>query len=244
MEAGEGRSGWQSYIPSWMTLLLVLAGCATSRAPIERAFRTPPTQTTQATASAVAYVVNCPDVVALEITTRPELSGRHEIGPDGRIDLPSFGRLRIEGFTVAEVARLVADALAVPPVSVRVQVVDYRSQHIMLIGQVVGAQRVVPFQGPETVFEVLRRTGGITPGAAPDEVYVIRSHLAEGQPPEVFRIDLKAIALGQDLRTNITLQPLDEVVVGQTRRCALDLCMPPWLRPFFETVCGMRKQEN
>jgi polysaccharide export outer membrane protein len=179
-------------------------------------------------------------VLDLAVDRHPELSGKHKIGPDGRIDVGSAGRLRVEGLTVPEIARNLAEVMTVPPDWVHLHVAEYASQEIYLIGQVTGLQRAVPYQGPETVLDLLRRVGGITPGAAPDEVYVVRSHLAEGRSPEVFRVDLRALVLGQDLRTNVYVQPLDQIFVGETRKFSLAKCMPPWLRPAYEAICGIR----
>lgn len=241
MEAGEDRAGWESWRGLWLTLTLLLGGCATSRGPIERALQRQDPPPAQAVQFAEAYTVNCPDVLAIEVETRPELSGHREVGPDGRIQLGTLGRLRVEGQTVAEVSRRLADAVDVSAAWVRVEVADYQSQHLYLLGQVMGQQRVVPYQGPETVLDLLRRIGGITPGAAPDEVYVIRAHIAEGQPPQVFRVDLHAILFNQDQRTNIELQPQDQILVGESSQFSLVKCIPPWLRPLYEAVCGIRR---
>jgi len=188
------------------------------------------------------YAVRCPDVLEIDIAEHPEWTGRTAIGPDGRLDRASLDRPRVEGGTTAEVARTVATALAVPPESVHVHVVEYNSQQIYLFGEVFGLHRAVAYQGPETVLDLLQRVGGITPGASASDVHVIRSHVADGHDPEVFHIDLKAIALGKNESSNVRLQPFDQVYVGQTRQAVLDRCMPPWLRPIYQALAGMRRQ--
>jgi hypothetical protein len=92
------------------------------------------------------------------------------------------------------------------------------------------------------VIDLLQRTGGITPGAAPNEAYVIRARVADEQPPEVFHIHLSRILLDSDQRTNIRIQPFDRVFVGETRRASLQKCIPPWLRPYYEAVCGFDRK--
>jgi protein involved in polysaccharide export with SLBB domain len=101
------------------------------------------------------------------------------------------------------------------------------------------SQRAVPYQGPESVLDMLQRVGGITPGAAPNDVHVVRSRLADNLPPEVFNIDLRAIVTSQDQSTNLRLQPFDQVFVGETNRSSLEKCLPPCLRPMYEKLCGM-----
>src|SRR5439155_27378857 len=128
--------------------------------------------------------------------------GRQTIGPDGCIRLGDLGRLRVEGQTVPQAASQLAAALGLPPERVRIQVVEYRSQQIYLVGQVIGLQRTVAYQGPETVLDLLQRIGGVTPGAASDDVYVVRSHLAEGRSPQLFRVNLRGIVLRHEHSTN------------------------------------------
>jgi protein involved in polysaccharide export with SLBB domain len=242
MQAGEGRVFRPSLWQVWHVFLLLLAGCATSEPLIERALFTDPSFAASTTHTEEAYIVRCPDVLELAITGQADLSGPREVGPDGRIDLASLGRLRVEGLPLAEIRRRVAEVVPVPESCVRLAMVEYKSQQVYLIGQIAGLQRAVAYQGSETVVQVLRRAGGLTPGAALDDVYVVRSHVAEGARPEVFRVDLRAILLQQDSHSNVTIQPLDQIYVGETRRCSLERCIPPWLRPLYESCCGLRKE--
>jgi protein involved in polysaccharide export with SLBB domain len=189
----------------------------------------------------VVYRIHCPDVLDLAIDSRPDLNGRREVAPDGRIDLGSLGKLRVEGHSVPEVVFLLADVADVAPDHVHLTVTEFKSQQIYLYGQVIGWQRTVPYQGPETILDLLQRAGGITPGAAPNHVYVVRTRIAEGKPPEVFPINLHAIVTHSNEQTNLRLQPFDQVYVGEARKATLERCLPPFLRPAYETVCGMRR---
>jgi protein involved in polysaccharide export with SLBB domain len=103
------------------------------------------------------------------------------------------------------------------------------------------SQRAVPYQGPETVLDLLQRVGGITPGAASNDVSVVRSRLADNEPPLVFHIDLQAIVMSQDQRTNLRLQPFDRVFVGEAKKSSLEKCLPPFVRPLYEKLCGIRR---
>jgi len=200
--------------------------------------------TTREGGAAESYAVGCPDVLEIMVLNRPDLSGRFTVGPDGRIELELLGRPRVEGRTVPEVTRLLASQAGIPPGQVRVRVADYQSQEVYLFGQVNGLQRAVPYQGQETVLDLLQRTGGITAGAAPAEVYVIRTRVAEGQRPEVFRVDLRAIVLNNDQRTNVHLRPFDQVHVGETRQARVERSIPPWLRPLYQAVWDTRPEES
>jgi protein involved in polysaccharide export with SLBB domain len=189
---------------------------------------------------AECYLVHCPDVLALRVTNRRDLTGTRTVGPDGRIDLGPYGRLRVQGRSTAECARLIAREAGIAPARVRVQVAEYRSQQIYLFGQVNGLQRAVPYQGPETVLDLLQRTGGITKGAAPNDVFVVRSHIADNRRPEAYHIHLHDILVNQNQNTNLRLQPFDQVYIGQTRSSSLSKSIPAAFRPLYNALCGIR----
>jgi polysaccharide biosynthesis/export protein len=193
------------------------------------------------------YLVGFPDVLDIQVSDHPEIGRVCVIGPDGRIDVSpaapgprSPDRIRVEGKSLAEVADIIAGHTGLPVQSIQVRVKEYRSQPLFLIGQVVGWQRTVSYQGPETVLEVLQRVGGITPGAAPDEIFVVRAHVADGPRPEVFHVDLNAILREKDQKTNIRLLPFDQVYVGESKKAKALKCIPPCLRPVFFPLLGIR----
>jgi protein involved in polysaccharide export with SLBB domain len=182
------------------------------------------------------YALVCPDVLDLAFDDFPALSGPHPIGVDGRLDLEPVGRPHVEGFTVQQITPLLADVAGVPPSRVHVRIANYHGQCVYLFGEVMGMQRAVAYQGDETVLELLQRTGGITPTAAPDEVYVVRTHIGDGKRTEVIHVDLRAIVLEHDNRTNVRVQPFDQVHVGASTRASLQKCVPPWLRPSLQRL--------
>jgi protein involved in polysaccharide export with SLBB domain len=176
------------------------------------------------------------------VDERPELAGKQAVGPDGRVEMGPAGGVRIEGQPLTEVVRRMADQARVAPSSVHVQVAEFNSQKLYLFGEVNGLQRAIPYRGPETLLEMLQRVGGITAGAAPNDVYVVRTEVADGKQPEVFHIALKAIILEHDQRTNIHLQPFDQVYIGETRQSSVSKCVAPCLKPLLQTLCGLHRK--
>jgi polysaccharide export outer membrane protein len=185
-----------------LCLAFLLSGCAGNRAAIERKFLS---HKDPGPREGVIehYLVHCPDVLDLRVSFRPELSKRYPVAADGAIDLGPYGRLRVEGKTPPAIAALVAAQVGQTAADVRVRVAEFQSQHLLLFGEVVGWQRTVEYQGQETVVDVLQRVGGITPGAEPRDVYVVRAHMNEAGRPEIFKIDLDAIVVQKDMSTNI-----------------------------------------
>jgi protein involved in polysaccharide export with SLBB domain len=220
------------------------AGCTSQRPWIDRAIMAQPTPPAALDSTAAEYLVSCPDVLEIKVSGRPELSGRQEIAGDGKINAPNGERVRVEGLSTGDAARRLAGVSRLNLNQVTVSVAAYHAQQIYLFGQGVGLQRSVPYQGPETTLDLLKRVGGVTPGAAPDEVYVLRSRIAEGKQPEVFHVRLRDILTKHDESTNIRLQPQDQIYVGETNRSALSRYMPPWLKPMFDAIWGMARPEK
>jgi polysaccharide biosynthesis/export protein len=225
---------------------LALAGCATNpqRASIEKNLMSERQSATHQSEVIEGYRVACPDELELRVEGRSDFEPRQIVAPDGCIDLGRYGRFRVEGQTLKAIAQTVADRLGVPPESARVRVVEFDSRYLILIGEVVGRHRMISYRGEETVLDVLQRVGGITPGAEPTEVYVVRSHLGDLDRPEVFHVDLQNIVLRKNLETNIRVLPYDQIFVGETRQARIEKCLPPWLKPMYQSLWNMLPAES
>ncbi len=180
------------------------------------------------------YRMGCPDVVEVRMSGRPDLHFRAKVNPDGRLSVPLLGNPRVEGKTIAEITTQIARFVGLPSSQVFVNVVEYNSRQVFLFGQISGSHRSLPYKGPETVLSLLQRAGGITPGAEPGDVYVVRSNLAKASRPEVFHVHLRDIAIKKDYSTNIRIQPFDQIHIGETRQALVERCIPPWLRPLHQ----------
>jgi polysaccharide biosynthesis/export protein len=215
------------------------AGCAhkaQQRADVERNLLSDRETSTCNESVLAHYQVGCPDVLTIELASAPGVRIRQVVGADGRIELAANVRPRVEGRSPVEIAHALATDLGIPPEAVEVRVAEYRSQQLFLFGQVVGWQRSVPYIGQETVLDLLQRVGGITPGAEPSDVYVVRAHIDEGGRPEVFHIDLQNIVIKHNQATNLRLLPNDQIYVGETRQSRIERVIPPWIRPLYQVI--------
>ena len=230
-------SGWFWALPG---LVFVVAGCGHIPG-LDRALLADRTPASHRRDQSSHYVVHCPDVLSFQVEGRPDWSGERSVGADGRVWFDAGTPVRVDGLTVLEVAGTVGQHLRLPPESVHVLVSGYHSQQVYLFGEVAGLQQAVPYQGPETVLDLLQRIGGVTAGAAPRDVQVVRAHVADGKTPEVFQVDLAAIVLRHEQQTNLTLEPFDKIYIGQTGQSKLSKSLPPWLRALYESAWDMRR---
>jgi protein involved in polysaccharide export with SLBB domain len=222
-----------------LLLCAIISGCATSRATVEKRLMHDRNSAGRNAGVAEQYQIRCPDVLQVRFFGRPEISDNYKVGLTGCIELGDYGPVRVEGRALPEAARLIAEETGVSVDDVGVRVAEYRSQYLLLFGEVIGWQRSVPYQGPETVLDLLQRVGGITHGAEPQKVYVVRAHVGDTQRPEVLHVDLRAIVVKKDDRTNIRLVPFDQIYVGETRQARVEKSFPPWLRPLYEALWNM-----
>lgn len=217
-------------------LALFSLGCANSQdCQLRQALRERPEASTVA---AKAYRVGSPDVVKLTVPGRSELSGTYVVQANGCIDLGEMGGIRVEGLTATEAARHVGTLARVNPEAVRFEVVEYQSQHVYLAGEVNGLQRAVAYQGPETIVDLLRRTGGITEDGAPDEVRIVRNPMLAKSEPEVLRVDLRAVLTDKNPAANVIVQPYDQIFVPETKQARVGKCLHPWVRNLGKALGG------
>ena len=176
------------------------------------------------------YPVVFPDVVELSVAGKPECSGCRLVYPDGRIDLGPCGGIFAEGHSVRELKDRIAAAAGVPAHQVNCRVAAARSRVVYLVGTGADHPRAVPFAGPERVADLLQRAGGLSPDAHPSDVRVVRRNVAKGTPTETFKVDLAAVRNG-DGRTNVVLEPNDEIHVAGDKGIALAAFLPDRPRP-------------
>lgn len=207
-------------------VILIAAGCATCPAKMRAALQQRMPQRTAEVGR--DYAVGCPDRLTIQLDGAPPLNVAVE--PDGCIVVPVLGRLRVEGAAPGDIAVEIAHHRNLPSTAVRVEVSEYASKRVLLFGPGDGVQRVVAYIGPETVTDMLRRTGGLSPGAAFHAVHVVRPNVATGQRPELFTIDLARAIEHPDAEDIVRLQPSDQVYLGETCGACLARSMPPWVR--------------
>jgi protein involved in polysaccharide export with SLBB domain len=92
---------------------------------------------------------------------------------------------------------------------------DYRSKVYYIVTKQPGvgvSVQALPLDGSETVLDAVRRVGGLSSQNDTEAVYIARPR-GDGGCPLVIPVDLKAIALDGDVRTNYQLLPGDRLVI-------------------------------
>ncbi len=231
------------FVPSVRLLpvfALFFVGCADCKF-LRKSCPTPsdPQIAAQTPAPDTAYRIGCPDVLQIEFANHPEWDAYASVDLDGRVPLAQPGSPRVEGRTLDDVRHELARLAGVDPDRVTVQLAAARSSRVFLHGPIRGRCRVVPYQGPETVIDFLKRVGGLPPGSKLSQVYVVRPNVAIAARPEVFQVDVQAVLVDNNQGTNVPLKPSDEVYIGETKRSVFARILPDWLGPLYRRLAGL-----
>ena len=159
-----------------------------------------------------AYSLSSGDEIFIEIWGRPELSGKHIIGPDGKITLPVAGVLKLAGLTRETAQEAIKTALShfYTDISPTVRVDHYSSYHIYVLGRV-GNPGALQFENQPTLLEVLTRAGSLPIGGmGAEKAGLVRCAVFRGGDKIVW-IDLKSLLAQGNLALNIRLARNDLV---------------------------------
>jgi polysaccharide biosynthesis/export protein len=146
-----------------------------------------------------------------------QITGEHHIGPDGRVNLGTYGSVYVAGMTIAEATKAIEEQLSKyleqPRVSVDVFAYNSKVYYVIVEGDVEGDSIVrSPITGNETVLDALAQRAEKIPSLADSWVWVAR---AGGI---ILPVNWQGLVEGTDTTSNWQLQPGDRIVVRSKPR--------------------------
>jgi polysaccharide export outer membrane protein len=157
------------------------------------------------------YGVQPGDVLQITVWREPELGREVAVSPDGRINYPLIGSLRVEDKSVdaigAEIEAGLSKYMKHAPVTVTVK--ELQGNRIYVIGQV-NRPGVFPFTESLDVMQALSLAGGAGKFADLDDIKILRR--VEGVQ-RAFTFNYSKVQSGRDLEQNILLESGDVIMV-------------------------------
>jgi len=157
--------------------------------------------------------VGAGDVFTMEIVGEKDLPREYQIASDGSVDLPYLHTVSVAGLEPQEIARLVRKLLIEHGIlsdpSVVVQVKEYNSRRVTILGQV-SKPGTFPYTSGLTLIQAISQAGGLTGIANLDRVNLTRR--AEGGSRTVV-ISIGTIMEGRS--ADIPLQSGDRIFVHE-----------------------------
>jgi polysaccharide export outer membrane protein len=186
----------------------------------------PPPPAAASTPNLTVYRIGYQDELRITVFGEEDLSQLYRVSGDGFITMPLIGRISAAGTTPVELQDRIRQALAAGFINnpqVRVEVNQYKSQAVFVIGEVRQPGKIQMTGTRMTLLEALALAGSPTSNAS-NEVIVVHPNRpnptgtptpdAEGQRVSVNRKDLELGKAGQD----VVLQDGDIINVPVAQR--------------------------
>ncbi|MEN9904280.1 MAG: hypothetical protein RLZZ555_845 [Pseudomonadota bacterium] len=158
------------------------------------------------------------DTVRIDVFGRPEVSGKHVVGPDGKITLPIAGEFQLADSSReqarSQIEQRLRDYYLRPHVTLAVD--DYLSNQVTVLGRVhrAGMQR---FPHPPTLAEVLAGAGALP--IHDKQATLTRCAIMRGRDKLIW-VDLKALLNG-DPAYNLRMKKGDIVFIPDSADTAI-----------------------
>jgi polysaccharide export outer membrane protein len=173
------------------------------RVPSELAAPTAPT-------TVVSYVIGLQDQLRITVYDEMELTNNYRVDDLGMITFPLLGRVAASGLTLAEFQDRLKTLLAAGYIrnpQVRVEVDQYKSQNVFVMGEVRAPGKITLTGTSMTLLEALAAAGSPTP-AASDSITVLHPRKPDSQAEPTAKQE------GEKLTVNIKdLQAVQRVLL-------------------------------
>ena len=174
----------------------------------------PAPQPPSATSRAPGYRIGPKDLVDIKVFEVPELNVERRVSEEGTVNLPLIGDVPVQGLTdvgLADRLKALLESKYVQRASVAVQVREFRSKPISVIGAVRNPGNLA-FSGRWTLMEAIAAAGGLTDQHG-GEVHILRR--ADNGLTDQITINLDDLFLRADPDANVAIFANDVINIPQ-----------------------------
>lgn len=170
------------------------------------------------------------------------VTGQHLVGPDGRVNLATYGSVYVAGMTLEEARDAIEKQLSLKLESpeVFVDVLAYNSKVYYIVTQGGGfGDNVVraPITGNETVLDAVAAIGGISQVSS-SNLWIARPAPNGVGCEQILPIEWEEITKGASTATNYQLMPGDRLFIAENKYSKATTVAANFLRPF-ESIFGI-----
>jgi polysaccharide export outer membrane protein len=181
-------------------------------------------------------------VVLSQPVSQQQIAGEHLVAPDGKVNLGTYGRIRVVGMTMEEARHAIETHLSqyFESPQVALDVLGYNSKVFYVVTQGAGlGDRVVilPSRGNDTVLDAIGQVQGLE-SMSSTRMWVARPGTNECGGDQIMPIDWLAVTQRGDVSTNYQLMPGDRLYVSEDKLVALDTAFAKFFSPL-ERVFGV-----
>ena len=180
-------------------------------------------------------------VTISELAAQQQIIGEHLVAPDGKVNLGTYGRVRLVGMTIEE-ARAAVEAhlssqLQDPQISLDVLGYNSKVYYVVTQGAGLGDRvTILPAKGNETVLDAVGQVQGLESNSS-TRMWVARPGRNGCDGDQVLPVDWLAVTQRGDTSTNYQILPGDRLFVSEDKLVAFDTKLGKIISPA-ERVLG------
>ena len=191
-------------------------------------------------------------ITLLRTSAQQEIAGEHLVAPDGKVNLGTYGRVRVVGMTIEEARAAVQSHLSAyldnPRIALDVFGFNSKVFYVVTQGAGLGDQVVIiPSKGNETVLDAIGQIQGLQ-STSSTRMWVARPGYNECGGDQILPVDWPAITQRGDIRTNYQILPGDRLYVSEDKLVAFDTAIAKLVSPlerlFGVTLLGTQTAER
>jgi len=157
-----------------------------------------------------------------QIGGQQQIVGEHLVGPDGYVNLGTYGSVYVNNMTLAEardaIEKHLSNHLEVPKISLDVFAYNSKVFYVIAEGGGFGDQVVrLPITGNETVLDAISQIGGIQQQSNKRRIWIARPAPSGVGCEQILPVDWVAITKGGSTATNYQILPGDRIYLGEDR---------------------------
>lgn len=177
-----------------------------------------------------------------ELGARQQIAGEHLVAPDGKVNLGTYGRVRVVGMTIEEAQAAVQEHLSqyLEQPEIAIDVLGYNSKvyYVVTQGAGFGDQVVIlPARGNETVIDAIGQVQGLQ-STSSTRMWIARPGHNDCGGDQILPIDWLAVTQRGDTTTNYQIMPGDRLYVSEDKLVAFDTALGKLISPV-ERVLGV-----
>ncbi len=165
-----------------------------------------------------------------------QIQGEHLVGPDGYVNLGTYGSVHLAGLTLdeatEEIERLLSNELEDPEVVVDVFAYNSKKYYIVTQGAGLGDNVAeAPITGNETVLDAVARIGGISQVSSKN-IWIARPAPNGVGCDQILPVNWDEISRSAATATNYQLMPGDRLFIAEDAYVRFDSLVAKYTRPF------------
>lgn len=165
-----------------------------------------------------------------------QIVGEHLVGPDGQVNLGTYGSVYVAGLTIdearEEIEHRLSEFLWDPEVVVDIFAYNSQVYYIITQGGGLGDNVVrLPVTGNETVIDAISNIGGISQLSS-TRIWIARPAPNGVGCEQILPVNWDEISRGASTATNYQLMPRDRLYIAEDPLIRFDTVVAKYTRPF------------